>query len=77
MLKKPTGCALVEKPFKLTQSIPPLFKSIITNDRLRRLTKSSPVVNFAEHKRLRIEHQDLVKAAELVTAGTKDKGTKL
>lgn len=68
---------LIEKPFKLKTNVPPLFKAIITNDVQRRLTKSSPVVNFAEHKRLHREHQDLMKAAELATAGTKNKGTKI
>ena len=76
MLKQ-QGCALVEKPFKLKTNVPPLFKSIIVNANLRRLTKYSAVVNFAEHKRLTIEHRDLMKAAELATAGTKDKGTKI
>jgi hypothetical protein len=56
------------------QSIPPLFKTIMENDEQRRLTKSSPVVNFAEHKRLYREHKDLMKEAELRLAGTKDKG---
>lgn len=68
---------LTERPLKLPQSIPTLFRSIIENDEHRRLTKSSPVVNFAEHKRLRIEHQDLMKAAEAATAGTKNKGTEI
>ena len=66
---------LVEKPFKLTVNKPPLFRHIEQNDGMRRLTKSSPVVNFAEHRRLHIEHKDLMKAAELATAGTKNKGT--
>lgn len=65
------------RPFKLKQSIPPLFKEIIQNDELRRLTKSSEVVNFAESRRLHTQHKDLMKAAELWLAGTKDKGTKI
>lgn len=52
------------------QSIPALFKSIIANDEQRRLTKSSPVVSFTEHKRLYREHMDFMRAAELATAGT-------
>ena len=66
---------LKEKPFALKENKPALFKTIEQNDTLRRLTKSSPVVNFAEHRRLHIEHKDLMKAAELRLARTKDKGT--
>jgi hypothetical protein len=63
-----------EKPFKLKTNVPPLFMAIIENDEQRRLTKSSPLVSFAEHKRLHIQHQDYIRAAEKATAGTKDKG---
>jgi len=66
---------LIEKPWKQKTNVPPLFKTIIENDAARRLTKSSPVVNFLEHRRLDREHKDLMKAAELATAGTKNKGT--
>jgi hypothetical protein len=65
------------KDFKLKTNVPPLFKQIINNDVQRRLTKSSPVVSFAEHKRLKIEHQDLMIAAEIVVAGTKNNGKTL
>lgn len=65
---------LVEKPWKPKVSTPALFKEIMHNDVQRRLTKSSPVVSFAEHKRLHVQHQDLMKAAERVTAGTKNNG---
>jgi hypothetical protein len=68
---------LREKPYVQAQSIPGLFKAIIQNDELRRLTKSSQVVNFAEHKRLRVEHMDYMRAAEKATAGTKNKGTEI
>jgi hypothetical protein len=60
-----------------TQNIPPLFKSIMENDEQRRLTKSSPVVSFADAKRLIVEHKDFMRAAEKATAGTKDKGAQL
>lgn len=66
---------LKERPFKLKANKPALFKEIENNDVQRRLTKSSPVVSFAEHKRLSIQHKDLMKAAELRLAGTKNKGT--
>jgi hypothetical protein len=59
------------------QSIPKLFKAIIANDEQRRLTKSSQVVNFAEARRLTMEHRDFMRAAEKATAGTKDKGTRI
>lgn len=65
---------LTEKPWKQPCSTPQLFKEIMQNDVQRRLTKSSPVVSFAEHKRLHVQHKDLMKAAERVTAGTKDNG---
>lgn len=57
--------------------LPKLFQSIIDNDEARRLTKSSAVVIFADAKQLHREHQDLMRAAEKATAGTKDKGTKI
>jgi hypothetical protein len=68
---------LVEKPYKPITNRPQLFQIIIENDIQRKLTKSSQVVNFAEHKRLHREHQDLMRAAELATTGTKDKGTRI
>lgn len=58
---------LVRKP-KTMQSIPAVFKAIIQNDVQRRITKEQCVVNFAEHKRLHVERQDLTKAAVLITA---------
>jgi hypothetical protein len=68
---------LVEKPYKLITNRPQLFQTIIENDIQRKLTKSSQVVNFAEHKRLHREHRDLMRAAELATTRTKDKGTRI
>jgi hypothetical protein len=68
---------LVEKPWKQPCSTPALFKTIVENDRLRMLTKRSAVVSFAEHKRLKIEHVDLMRAAEKAIAGTKNKGTSI
>lgn len=59
------------------QSVPALFRTIIENDEQRRLTKSSPVVSFADAKRLHVEHQDFMRATEKVADGTKDKGKKL
>lgn len=65
---------LTEKPYKLIANRPQLFQTIIENDEQRRLTKSSQVVNFAEHKNLKKTHEYLMKEAELRLAGTKDKG---
>jgi hypothetical protein len=68
---------LVEKPYKLITNRPQLFQTIIENDIQRKLTKSSQVVNFAEHKRLHREHRDLMRAVEFATTRTKDKGTRI
>ena len=60
-----------------TPKLPPLFQAIIDNDEARRLTKSSPVVSFADARRLHQEHQDFMRSAEKATAETKNKGTEL
>lgn len=68
---------IVEKPLVRICSRPALFTAIINNDEQRRLTARSPVVKFAEFKRLQREHQDFMRAAEKATAGTKNKGSSL
>lgn len=68
---------ITERKPVLVEALPPLFQAIIENDEQRLLIKNSPVVNFAEAKRLAREHRDFMVAAEKATAGTKDKGTAL